>query len=508
MLFNSYTFLLLFLPIACAGHSWLRRHAPREAVLAWLNVCSLFFYGWWNPAYLPLLMLSIGCNFYLGKQLATQANTATGKRLLITGIAMNLAALAYFKYTGFALATANAVLGTTFHTSTIVLPLAISFFTFNQIAYLVDAYEGMTDEYSFNHYTLFVSFFPHLLAGPIVHHRELIPQFFTDHDDSTRQQQWAVGITAISFGLFKKVIFADTLSGYANQVFNAASQGITQSTLEAWIGVSAFNLHVYFDFSGYCDIAYGTALLFGIVLPQNFLSPFKKPNIIEFWKHWHITLSRFITSYIYTPLIRNTPGGVLFSKAMLITVISMGIAGMWHGAGWTFIAYGLAHGILLVINHCWRKLGIAKKLAKINAFQFISILLTYTAVTLTMVLFRSPDLKTAGTLFTSLFSLGASPLALHVQQPVISDLCRQLQWDLTPAQKILPLFFFLHAWIWLLPNMQQIMANRQYAHSNIRQAATNIVWQPNTAWSLLTAFALVSAFMALYETGVFLYFKF
>ncbi|HQQ63100.1 MAG TPA: MBOAT family O-acyltransferase [Pseudomonadales bacterium] len=508
MLFNSYAFLLLFLPVACAGHHWLCRSNRREMALLWLNLCSLFFYAWWNPACLPLLLLSISGNFYLGKQLSRQQGSTYAKSLLALGISLNLAVLAYFKYTGFALENINAFLGTSFHAPDIVLPLAISFFTFNQIAYLVDAAEGMTEEYSFNHYTLFVSFFPHLLAGPIVHHRELIPQFFKLQDDALRQQQWAVGITAISFGLFKKVIFADATGYYADQVFRSPAEGNPLSMIDAWIGALTFNLHVYFDFSGYCDIAYGTALLFGIVLPQNFLSPFKAANIIDFWKNWHITLSRFITSYVYTPLIRNTPGGVVFSKAMLVTLVSMGIAGLWHGAGWTFIAYGLAHGSLLVINHCWRKVKPAKKLASIPAFRIFSIVLTYTAVTLTMVLFRSPDLTTAIKIFNVMFNVDGFTLTHHLHQPVISDLCRQLKWDLSPMQKLLPVLLLLHAWIWFLPNLQQIMGNHPYALCNTRLAPTRLLWQPNTFWSVCTALALTASVMALYETGVFLYFRF
>jgi D-alanyl-lipoteichoic acid acyltransferase DltB (MBOAT superfamily) len=265
---------------------------------------------------------------------------------------------------------------------------------------------------------------------------------------------------------------------------------------------------VYFDFSGYCDIAYGTALLFGIVLPQNFLSPFKTASIIDFWKHWHITLSRFITSYIYIPLIRNTPGGVLFSKAMLVTIVSMGIAGMWHGAGWTFIAYGLAHGALLAINHCWRKTPIAKKIGRQTSFKYFAIFLTYTAVTLTMALFRSPDIDTAITLLKSLLSINNLQFTHHLQQPIISDISRQLHWNLTPMQKILPIMIFMHAWIWVLPNMQQIMAGRHYASCSIQQKPTRILWKPNGIWSIVTAMALTFSLMALYETGVFLYFKF
>jgi alginate O-acetyltransferase complex protein AlgI len=506
MLFNSYIYLLLFLPLCLAGFYWLRNSQRHEGSLLWLNLCSLAFYAWWNPAYLPLLLVSIAINFQFGKWLAAHQGNALGKKVLALGITLNLATLAYFKYSGFAMTSINQILGTHFYDPGIVLPLAISFFTFNQIAYLVDAYEGMTKEYRFNHYSLFVTFFPHLLAGPIVHHRELIPQFFKKPDSETQQEQWAMGITAISIGLFKKVILADALSGYANQVFNGAANGEMFNATEAWIGALSFTLQVYFDFSGYCDIACGSALLFGITLPQNFLSPFKTANIIEFWKHWHITLSRFITSYIYTPLMRNTPGGVAFSKAMLVTVVSMGLSGLWHGAGLTFVAWGLAHGIMLVINHSWRKLPLAKKLAPIKAYKLFCVLLTYLMVTLTMVFFRSHDLATAASLFHTMFNFSDLQFTHHLQQPVISDLCRQWQLDLTPMQKLLPLLVFMHLWVWLLPNLQQLIKN--VALNNIRLPVTRFQWQANTGWSLLTAATLAIALMAVYETGDFVYFQF
>lgn len=507
MLFNSYTYLLLFLPLSWAGFNRLQRHNRQEAALLWLNACSLAFYSWWNPAYLPLLLFSVLGNFQLGKVLTRHSGSATGRRWLTLGISLNLGALAYFKYTAFALGSINAFLGTHYHDPGIVLPLAISFFTFNQIAWLVDAYEGMAEEYRLNHYALFVTFFPHLLAGPIVHHRELIPQFLQQQDSTVRQAQHALGITAIAFGLFKKVILADTLGSYASQLFNGAANGASYSATDAWIGTLSFTLQVYFDFSGYCDIACGSALLFGITLPQNFVSPFKSPNIIEYWKRWHITLSRFITSYVYTPLMRNTPGGIVFSKAMLVTLISMGISGLWHGAGWTFILWGLSHGVLLVINHSWRKLPVAKQLATKKSWQLFSILLTYLMVMMTMVLFRSDNLHTALGIYQHLFDPSSLHLTHQVQQPVISDLCRQLGLELSPLQKIFPVLLFMQAWVWFLPSMQQVMG-RDYALNNIRLPATRWAWKANQRWSLLAALAFTVSLMALYETGEFVYFQF
>jgi D-alanyl-lipoteichoic acid acyltransferase DltB (MBOAT superfamily) len=508
MLFNSYAYLLLFLPLCLAGFYWLRSHLRFEGSLIWLNLCSVLFYGLWNVHYVPLLLASIAINFQFGKWLHQYQNQPTGKRILILAITLNLAALAWFKYTGFAITSFNSLTGATLHDPGIILPLAISFFTFNQITYLVDAYEGMSEKYSFNQYSLFVTFFPHLLAGPIVHHRELIPQFLNNSAQTSQSSNMAIGITAISFGLFKKVIFADALSGYVDQVYQGIHTGIPLTATEAWIGALSFNLQVYFDFSGYCDIACGSALLFGIILPQNFISPFKTANIIEFWKHWHITLSRFITSYVYTPLMRNTVGGITFKKAMLITIISMGISGLWHGAGLTFVAWGFMHGIMLVINHCWRKIPAVKKIAGIKAYKLLSILLTYVMVTLAMVLFRAPDIHSAATMYSHLFDFNNFQFTHQLQQPVISDLCRQFKIELSPMQKILPIMLLMHAWIWLLPSLQQVMAKQHFALSSIRLPETRFLWQSNNRWLVLTAVILTTALMATSQTGDFVYFQF
>lgn len=484
----------------------LRRRFP-EAGLAWLNLCSFFFYGWWNPAYLPLLLGSIVANFYLGKYLSTTKSTTKKQPLLVTGIILNLALLGYFKYTDFALANLNLWLGTHFNEAGIILPLAISFFTFNQIAFLVDAYDDVAEEYAFNHYCLFVSFFPHLLAGPIVHHRELIPQF------SPAAQRapipWVAAITIISFGLFKKVIFADFLGYYADQVFSGKNTDVqVMSGTDNWLGALAFSLQIYFDFSAYCDIAYGSALLFGIQLPQNFLSPYKSTNVIDFWKRWHITLGRFITTYIYTPLLRSRFGALSFSKAMVMTLLSMTIVGLWHGAGWNYIAWGFVHGVLLVINHLWRKLPLSNRAIQVPGYRPFCVLLTFVLVTLTLVLFRAHDLTSALAMYRSMFSGHELVWQHQLQQPTIQALCQQLGWSLTSMQKILPLFALMLAWVWLLPNLQQIMAGHPYAINKVPQAATRFTWKQNTRWALLTVIALIAGLMGVHETGTFIYFQF
>ena len=430
MLFNSYFYLLLFLPLAALGQVLLNtapvRARAANANLWWLNLCSCFFYGWWNPAYLPLLLFSICTNFVLGRQLARTRSASW----LALGVMLNLALLGYFKYTGFVLATANAWLGTTYHAPGIVLPLAISFFTFNQIAFLVDARDGLAQEYRFSHYALFVSFFPHLLAGPIVHHRELIPQFERANQKAI---PWAAALSIISFGLFKKTVIAHFIGDYADQVFDGKGNPLTMSALDLWLGTLAFNLQIYFDFSAYCDIAYGSALLFGITLPQNFFSPYKSPNIIEFWKRWHMTLGRFITSYIYTPLLKSRFGKITFAKGMVVTVITMALVGLWHGAGWNYIVFGLAHGVMLVINHLWRKTALSTALLKIPAYTLACILLTFFCVTTVEMLYRVHDIHLAFTHYHAMFGWQQLVTSdVHLVQPQLDSLYTHLGLALSP----------------------------------------------------------------------------
>jgi D-alanyl-lipoteichoic acid acyltransferase DltB (MBOAT superfamily) len=500
MLFNSWIYLLVFLPLATLGYVQLRQRSA-AASLWWLNLCSFFFYGWWNPAYIPLLLLSISGNFLLGQQLSRSHS----RKLLALGIGINLGLLAYFKYTGFVLANFNAMVGTRFHDPGIILPLAISFFTFNQIAFLVDARDGLADEYRFSHYCLFVSFFPHLLAGPIVHHRELMPQF---ESIGKKPMPWAAAISIISFGLFKKTVIAHFVGDYADQVFDGKGNPLAMAATDYWIGTLAFNLQIYFDFSAYCDIAYGSALLFGITLPQNFLSPYKSPGIIEFWKRWHMTLGRFITSYIYTPLLRSKLGRISFGKAMGVTVITMALVGLWHGAGWNYIVFGLAHGIMLVINHLWRKTPFSLSLLKVPGYHVLCVLLTFFCVTTVEMLYRVHDISTAFTMYRAMFDVQQLHGTTHLVQPQIDSLITHPGWSLTPLQKILPVFALLLAWVWFMPNLQQVMRDQPYALCSLPQTPSRLRWQANGFWALLTAFCLIVGLIGINDTSTFIYFQF
>ncbi|TVT47942.1 MAG: MBOAT family protein, partial [Sedimenticola thiotaurini] len=306
MLFNSYYFIFLFLPIVLAVYFLLLRK-DTEYPIVWLVFASLFFYGWWNPVYLFLIIASMVINYALGWSLSDGSGMTpiNRKRILVFGIALNLSALGYYKYAGFFIENIKTLITNDFSFEEILLPLAISFFTFQQIAYLVDAYRGITKEYRFIHYALFVTFFPQLIAGPIVHHKEMLPQFLRVTSFKKNIENFSIGITIFTIGLFKKSVLADNVAQYSTPVFDAAATGDSLSFFVAWGGAMAYTMQLYFDFSGYSDMAIGGARLFGIKLPLNFHSPYKATTIVEFWRRWHMTLSRFLRDYLYIPLGGN-----------------------------------------------------------------------------------------------------------------------------------------------------------------------------------------------------------
>jgi len=348
MLFNCYLFIFGFLPATLIGYFGLGRLAPRAAT-GFLAAASLFFYGWWNPAYLWLLCLSIAFNYAIGLAIS-RSDGARRARLLFLGIAGDLLVLFYFKYFNFLLGTLAGILALPAPACEIVLPIGISFFTFTQIAFLVDTARGEVGAYDFLRYALFVTFFPHLLAGPLYHHKEIMPQFAEGGAVIKRAENLSVGLTIFIIGLFKKVVLADGVAFYATPVFAAAASGGTPDLIESWGAALAYGFQLYYDFSGYSDMAIGAARCFGIVLPLNFHSPYKAVNIIEFWRRWHMTLSRFLRDYLYIPLGGNRHGPVRRHVNLLLTML---LGGLWHGAAWTFVFWGGLHGVYLVVNHAW-----------------------------------------------------------------------------------------------------------------------------------------------------------
>jgi len=371
MFFNSYIFIFAFLPITFFIYFYLNKKHLTEAAKGFLVFASLFFYSWWNIAYLPLILGSMLFNYIIGESLGkSQEHQKVGKKTLLTiGIVANIALLGYFKYADFLIENFNLVAGTEIPLLHLALPLAISFFTFQQIAYLVDSYRGETKEYDFLRYALFVTFFPQLIAGPIVHHKEMMPQFAKTRNKLKNYHNIAMGLFIFSIGLFKKVVIADTFAVWATKGFDVAKE---LNFVEAWVTSLSYTFQLYFDFSGYTDMAIGAALLFNIKLPINFNSPYKAVSIQDFWHRWHITLSRFLRDYIYIPLGGNRKGEIHTYRNLFTTFL---IGGIWHGAGWTFIFWGALHGGAIVIHRMWQKLGIRMHtlLAWFITFNFVNI---------------------------------------------------------------------------------------------------------------------------------------
>jgi len=518
MLFNSNAFIFLFLPVTLAGFFMLARVTPMLAA-GWLTAASLFFYGWWNPLYVGLLAVSIVCNFSFGTAIgrAVAAGTqARAKSLLITALVANLLVLAYFKYANFFLGSLSHLTGTGLTLGEIILPLGISFFTFTQIAFLADVYFSKVREYNFVHYSLFVTYFPHLIAGPVLHHAEMMPQFRRAETYRFNYENAAVGLTIFAIGLFKKVMLADPMGGYARPVFDAAASGVTLTALEAWGGALAYTFQLYFDFSGYSDMAIGLSRLFGVTLPLNFHSPYKSVNIIEFWRRWHMTLSRFLRDYLYVPLGGNRKGPARRYVNLFITMV---LGGLWHGAGWTFVVWGALHGGYLAINHGWQALRLRlghdlKAGGRIG--RLCGCLLTFIAVVVGWVVFRANDMQAATAMLIAMaggnglvlpdFWLpkwGAFGQWLAAQGVVFGDTR-----DLVTGGLINWIWILLLV-VWFAPNTQQFMsAFRPALAMPSDVAAGKFKWSPKPAYALIAAGLVTLAIFNLHRQSEFLYFQF
>ena len=495
MLFNSYAFLFGFLPVVLLLYFLVGRRSALAAI-GFLAAASLFFYGWWNPRYLLLLGGSVIFNYLVGRRLARSPVRASGDRAMLwLGVAGNLTLLGAFKYAGFFAANANALAGLALPVPQIVLPLGISFFTFTQIAYLVDAYRKEVREYSFVHYGLFVTFFPHLLAGPVLHHAEVMPQFARPDTFRFNPENFAVGLTIFAIGLFKKVVLADGIAEFATPVFDAAGKGATLTFLAAWGGALSYTFQLYFDFSGYSDMAIGLARLFGIVFPANFNSPYKAASIIDFWRRWHMTLSRFLRDYLYISLGGGRCHPLRRHANMMATML---LGGLWHGAGWTFVIWGGLHGLYIVLNHGWRavrKRWFPRDTLPPAPARALGQLLTFVAVVVAWVFFRADSLTAARAILEGMAGLNGISKA----DPYYFG---------APELKGLLVMF---AVAWGLPNAQQLLRRyRPVLHTypgDIPETG-RLSWRPSAAWALLTAALLITAAVNLTHVSEFLYYQF
>jgi D-alanyl-lipoteichoic acid acyltransferase DltB (MBOAT superfamily) len=494
MVFSSLEYLLVFLPVVLIGFVLLSARA--RIALGWLVLCSLFFYAWWEPPYLFLLLGSMMFNFVVAG-LISRYRQRSGI-LLAFGVSVNLAAIGWFKYAGFMAGNLNWLFDWSLGGQSIILPLAISFFTFQQIAFLVDCHRDIAHEYDFLDYVLFVSFFPQLIAGPIVHHNDMIPQFRELGRNSFTVDNLQIGLTVLLIGLFKKVVIADGLAEVATPIFERADNGFVLGAAEAWLGAVSYTFQLYFDFSGYTDMAIGAARMFGIRLPENFNSPYKSTSIIDFWRRWHMTLSRFLQEYLYIPLGGNRRGPKRRYVNLMLTML---LGGLWHGAGWTFIFWGGLHGSYLAINHAWASQGgrVRAALMQQAFYRFAAGGLCFLAVVVAWVFFRAETFAGAWNMLQSMGQVAEIPASMPVALSRISLMS-------------LPVLGLAMLVAWLLPNLQEWMAAEQLVLTARKIVPSRLVWSRTWRWGIAAALpASIAMYKMIYMSNSvteFIYFQF
>ena len=539
MLFNSNEFLLGFLPVTLVVF-YLLGPTSRRAAIFWLILVSLAFYARWRPINVLIIAPSIVINYVLARKLLRLNESGTSPRasqvLLVLGILFNIAFLGYFKYLDFLYSTINDVFAANLVLTHIILPLGISFITFQKIAFLIDVQAGRVKSFRFEDYCIFVLFFPQLIAGPIVHYREMMPQFQAapcrfDKENLT------VGLTLLSFGLFKKVVLADNIALLVTPLYEQAGNGT--SFLMAWMAAIGFTLQIYFDFSGYSDMALGLARFFGIRLPQNFDSPLRASNIVDFWLRWHMTLTRFLTGYLYNPLVlwltrrrltkgktafggRTTTVGAFISLLMFPTTMTMLISGIWHGAGYGFIVWGLLHGFYLTVNHGWRliKARLWPGRTSSSLSTYASVALTFACVAVAMVFFRSPTLTTAMDLIKGMAGLNgiAIPEALLEGPGRVASALRSIGVMSDPMT--VRIFMRTGFWIALLmfialacPNTLQILDRYEPALGVKPKKPESAIgeltrWNASLPWAIAVSIIAAIAIGSLGGPSEFLYWQF
>jgi alginate O-acetyltransferase complex protein AlgI len=499
VLFNSFEFIFIFLPVALAGYLIIGRlNETPIARLLWLALTSLAFYGYWNVWFLPVIGISIGVNFLFALAIVRFRTASTV--ILAGAVAANLAALGFYKYANFGIGIVNAMAAHPLPLLSVALPLGMSFFTFTQIAYLADVARGRASEPNFVKYVVFVTYFPHLIAGPILHHREMMPQLDAA-PARLSSERVAIASTIFIIGLFKKAVIADYMASIADPIFAAAVTS-PLSSVDAWGGPLAYSLQIYFDFSGYCDMAIGLSLLFGIVLPFNFDAPYRSQSIAEFWHRWHITLSRFLRDYLYIPLGGNRRGEARRSVNLAVTML---LGGLWHGAGWTFVVWGALHGLYLIVNHRWATLRanvpVLARAAETSLYVVFSVALTQLCIVVAWVFFRADSLTTALGVLRAMFG----PLTLR---PVV-----------VPTREMaLALGLIVAGYIacLVLPNVNELFREKDpvgietYRLPQTRSLVP-LQWSMRVPWAVFAATLFVAALVAILAQGEgspFLYFQF
>jgi D-alanyl-lipoteichoic acid acyltransferase DltB (MBOAT superfamily) len=490
MLFNSHQFIFVFMPIVLVGYWGLGRVLGPRWGFRWLLAASLFFYWQLSGSYILVLLFSILMNYAFAGALF-HAASGTRRRDLIAAasIAANLLLLCYFKYLGFILDNLDLLLGTSAHVAPMLLPIGLSFFTFQQIAYLVDVNAEQARPAALLDYALFVSFFGHVTAGPIVHHSEVLPLYAGEERALSFQKLFLPALVIFSIGLFKKVVIADNLATVADRVFLLADGRQAISVADAWFGAVTYTLQLYFDFSGYSDMAIGVGKLFGITLPINFDSPYKARSIIEFWQRWHISLTRFFTTYVYLPLAmllyRKTGSMELgaarrfTARVAVPTLVTFLLAGFWHGAGWNYGLFGVLHGGALTVNQGWRAAGFAMPAP-------LGWLLTAVVILVGMTLFRASDTTAALIVIGGLVGIGTT---------------------VAPAFDIglLALVLALMAVVLFAPNSQQI---GEYLDDAVARGAGSVLRHPEAMRLVFTSVVFWVAVMSIVQQSRFLYYQY
>jgi alginate O-acetyltransferase complex protein AlgI len=529
MLFNSQEFLFVFLPLTLLGF-YLLGSVSRQAAILWIILLSLVFYGWWRPVNILIIGPSITINYALASILLrlSQEETSRGlsRAVLLLGIAFNVMFLSFFKYIDFLYGTINDVFGANLILTHIILPLGISFITFQKIAFLIDVQAGRVKTFTFREYCTFVLFFPQLIAGPIVHYREMMPQF-ASATCRFNKESFAIALTLLFFGLFKKVVLADNIAPLVTPIYEHSAAAGKTPFLLAWMAAVGFTLQIYFDFSGYTDMALGLARFFGIKLPPNFNSPLKAPSIIDFWLRWHMTLTRFLTAYLYNPLVlwltrrraekgrpgfglRNPSLGAFVSLLMVPLITTMFISGLWHGAGYGFVIWGLLHGIFLTINHGWR-VFVAHRWSNRPSYERImkptGFTVTFLSVSAAMVFFRASTVTSAIDLVKGVIGLNGFSWPHGV-----GAIAQNYGTDSEKAAMWIAALLFIAL---VCPNTLQMLAPYEPALGVKRRSAAPMIgatriptWNPSLPWAVAVSTLAAIAVVSVGGPSEFLYWQF
>lgn len=481
MVFNSFSFIFIFLPLTVCGFYALASKNIRWAAV-WLLLASLFFYGSWDGRYIPILLTSVVVNYWAGRRIIA-AERLSRRGWLTASISFNLLLLCFFKYVNFFILSINDATGTGIPVVNIILPIGISFFTFTQISFLVDAYHEKIKNIDFIHYLLFASYFPYIVAGPILHHQEMLPQFADSGKYRARAENFATGIAIFTFGLAKKLLIADNLASAMTPVFADGNPQFFQ----AWLGMLAYTLQLYFDFSGYSDMAVGVSRLFGFRIPINFNSPYKATSVSDFWQRWHISLSRFLRNYLYIPLGGNRHGQLTRYRNLLLTML---LGGLWHGANWTFVIWGGLHGLYLCVQHGWQFMMGTREKSQSKVTTFAKQALTLVAVMVAWCFFRAPDVPSALAVLAGMAGRNG----------------------ITPVTELDSLGYgmlLISAFIaFCMPNTNELFLARPQRLDSASSSASQRTWMPNRRWGLAIGAIFALCVLSIERTSDFIYAQF